>query len=90
MERKATIAKLNRQLKTWDADIARIEKKVQKATRDLQDRLEELKHRKNAAMTRTEALIHSSEDAWGELKEGAEEAFQDVRKALRRARSKFR
>jgi len=90
MERKATIAKLNRQLKTWDADIASIEKKVHKLTRDLQDRVDDLKQRKEAAMKQTEHLLHSSEEAWGELKEGAEEAFHDVRKALRRARARFR
>ncbi|NTU92253.1 MAG: hypothetical protein HGB01_06135 [Chlorobiaceae bacterium] len=90
MERKTTIARLNRQLKTWDADIARIEKKVQKVTSDLHDRLDELKKRKEAALKRTDALLHSSEEAWGELKEGAEDAFHDVRKAMRRAKAKFR
>ncbi len=90
MERKATIAKLHRQLKTWDTEIVQIEKRVHKATRDLHDRVDELKQRKDAAMKQTEKLLHSSEEAWGELKEGAEEAFHDFRKALRRARSRFK
>jgi hypothetical protein len=90
MERKVMIAKLEKQLRTWDTEIARIEKKVMKITTDLNERLDELKQRKNAAVKRTEVLLHSSEEAWGELKDGAEDAFRDVRKALKKAKAKFK
>jgi t-SNARE complex subunit (syntaxin) len=90
MNRKDTIDRLNRQLKSWDSEILRIEKKVQKLTNDLHQRVEDLKKKKESAQTRTEELIHSSEDAWKELRKGAEQAFSDVKKALKKARAKFK
>lgn len=90
MQQKLTVDGLSRKLKNWEADMDRFEKNVQRLTADLQRRVDELKGRRNHARKRTGALLHNSSEAWTELKDGAEEAMRDLRKAVKRARSRFR
>ncbi|MEI8033358.1 MAG: hypothetical protein WCH05_08440 [Chlorobiaceae bacterium] len=89
MNRKGYINSFDRQLKAWDKDIAKLEKKAEKITRSLQQKIEALKHQRDAAAARTRDLLHSSEDAWQEVRHGAEAAFNDLRKAFIKAKAKF-
>ncbi len=89
MNRKGYINSFDRQLKAWDKDIAKLEKKAEKITRSLHERIESLKHQRDAAAARTSDLLHSSEDAWHEVKLGAENALSDLKKAFIKAKAKF-
>lgn len=90
MNRKTYIDNFGRTLRTWDKDIARLEKKAEKITRTLHQRIEALKQQRENASAKTTDLLHSSEDAWVEVKYGAEVAMNDLKKAFRKARAKFK
>ncbi|NHQ60950.1 hypothetical protein G9409_10225 [Chlorobium sp. BLA1] len=89
MERKLFISKFDRQLKAWDRDIAKLEKKAEKITQNLKQHIETVKHQREAASTKATDLMHSSEEAWNEVKYGAERAMTDLKKAFKKAKSKF-
>ena len=90
MNRKTYIDNFSRTLKTWDRDIAKLEKQAEKITKTLQQRIEELKKQREHASEKTTDLMHSSEDAWHEVKYGAEMAMNDLKKAFRKAKAKFK
>lgn len=89
MERKIFINKFDRQLRSWDRDIAKLEKRADKITQNLKQHIEVVKHQREAASTKAADLLHSSEDAWMEMKKGAEIAMNDLKKAFKKAKSKF-
>ncbi|TLU84654.1 MAG: hypothetical protein FDX30_04960 [Chlorobium sp.] len=90
MDRTVYIQKFDRKLRSWDKEIAKLEKKADKITHTLQQRIEELKkHRENAA-SKTSDLLQSSEDAWLEVKSGTQQAMSDLKKAFRKAKAKFK
>ena len=90
MNRKTYIDNFGRTLRTWDRDIAKLEKKAEKITKTLHQRIEELKKQREHASAKTTDLIHSSEDAWIEVKYGAETAMNDLKKAFKKAKAKFK
>lgn len=90
MDRNAYIGKLNRKLRSWDKEIASLEKKAEKITRTLQQRIEELKQQRENASLKTSNLLETSEDAWLDVKNGVSDAMSDLKKAFRKAKAKFR
>lgn len=90
MDRKSYIDSLGRKLRLWDKDIAKLEKKAEKITRQLHQQIDELKRQREHAASKTTDLLHSTEDAWVEVKYGAEEALNDLKKAFRKAKAKFK
>jgi ABC-type hemin transport system substrate-binding protein len=89
MNRKTYIDNFGRKLQSWDKDISRLEKKAEKLTKTLHAHIDELKEHRDHAATKTSVLLHSSEEAWVEVKYGAEQALNDMKKAFRKAKSKF-
>ena len=89
MNRKSYIDNFDRKLRSWDKDIAKLEKKAERISRSLHQRIDELKQRQAAAAAKTTDLLHSSEEAWAEVRYGAEQALIDIKKAFRKARAKF-
>ena len=90
MNRKSYIDNVGRKLHSWDRDIAKLEKKAEKITRTLHQHIEELKAQREHAATKTTDLLHSSEEAWVEVKNGAEQAMNDLKKAFRKAKARFK
>ncbi|MEI8186317.1 MAG: hypothetical protein WCG19_06455 [Chlorobiaceae bacterium] len=90
MNRKTYINNFDRTLKTWDKDISKLEKKAEKITRTLRQRIEALKQQRDRASEKSTDLLHSSEDAWLEVKKGAEMAMNDLKKAFQKAKAKFK
>jgi flagellar hook-basal body complex protein FliE len=90
MNRKIYINKFDRKLKEWDKEIAKLEKRAESITKTLHQRIDELKEHRDHAATKTSDLLQSSEDAWIEVKYGAEEALNDLKKAFKKARGKFK
>jgi len=89
MNRKTYINNFGRKLKSWDREIAKLEKKAEKITQTLQKRIDAVKQQRENAAAKTTDLLHSGEEAWGEIKNGAEVALTDLKKAFRKAKSKF-
>ncbi|MEI7748346.1 MAG: hypothetical protein WCI81_04650 [Chlorobiaceae bacterium] len=89
MNRKSFIDNFDRKLRSWDKDIAKLEKKAERITRTLRQRIDELKQRRTTAAAKTTDLLHSSEEAWAEVRYGAEQALCDFKKAFRKAKAKF-
>ncbi|NTV05273.1 MAG: hypothetical protein HGA59_02020 [Chlorobiaceae bacterium] len=90
MDRKEYIDNLGRKLKLWDKEIAKLEKKAEKITKRLHQQIDELKQQREHAASKTTALLHSTEDAWQEVRYGAEVAVNNLKKAFRKARAKFK
>jgi len=94
MERKAYIDKLAAQLKQWDAEIDKLEARVNKAEAgakaDYQKQIKDLCDKKQAAQDKFEEVKQSGEEAWNELKSGTEEVFNTLKNAFQSAKSKFK
>jgi hypothetical protein len=90
MDRNAYISKLNKKLRSWDKEIAALEKKAEKITKTIRQHIEELKQQRENAALKTSNLLESSEEAWVEVKEGACEAMNELKKAYRKAKAKFK
>ena len=89
MERKRYIDSFDKKLKAWDKDIAKLEKKAAKITQTLQERIATVVRHRDAAASKTTDLLQSSEEAWVEVKQGAEGALNDMKKAFKKAKGKL-
>ncbi|MGZ5096286.1 MAG: sll1863 family stress response protein [Burkholderiales bacterium] len=86
--------KLAAQLKEWDAKLAQLSAKAQKATAEArikyENELESLKGRRAAAHKTFEELGKRSENAWEDMKGGAEKIWDEMNKAIERAAARFK
>jgi len=95
MNRKAYIDKLAAQLKQWDAEIEKMEAKVQEKKADTRilynKKIEELRNKKEEAQKKLEELRKADDtSAWDDLKSGAEKAFDNIKNTFNSIRSKFK
>ena len=85
--------KLQAQIDEWQADIAKLEAKAGKASADTQieyhRRVDELKKKKQAAQEKLDDVRQSSEDAWEDLKSGADMAVKSLGQAVKSAAARF-
>lgn len=85
-KREAQIEELAARLDLWEA-------KARKAKADARVRyreeLDELRGRIDTARMRLSLLKDAGEDAWDEVRDGADAAMKELRRAFRRASSKF-
>ncbi|MGR5144024.1 hypothetical protein ACQKPX_20430 [Photobacterium sp. DNB23_23_1] len=93
MDRKELINNLHKKLLNWNEDIDKLEVKAQHASgeakRDLEKTLTELKQRKEEAKAKITDLQHASDSAWEEIKKGADEALDSLKRSFESAKSKF-
>lgn len=91
--RHAFIENLKHQLDEWDADLADLEAKAANAKEELksgyQHDLATLRAQRDEAMRKLDELRATTEDAWGDLKQGADMAWADLKSAFARARGKL-
>jgi chromosome segregation ATPase len=94
MDRKDYIDKLTIQLKQWDAEIEKMEAKVQEKKADARilynKKIEELQNKKEEAQNKIEEIKNASDEAWEELKSGAERAFDNIKNSFHSVISKFK
>jgi len=85
--------KLEAQLDEWDAKLDLLSAKARNATADArisyETELDRLQSRRAAARQKLEELGKRSEDAWEDLKDGAEKAWDEMGKAIERLASRF-
>lgn len=93
-KRKAYEEKLAAQLEEWNAMVALLKAKADKATATAKieyfEITEALQRKHDEAKTKLQELRAASDDVWEELKTGAEKAWDDVQTAFHNAASKFK
>ncbi|HET6845793.1 MAG TPA: hypothetical protein VFH29_03105 [Anaerolineales bacterium] len=86
--------KLEAQLKEWDAKLAQLSAKAQKATAEArikyENELESLKGRQVAAHRAFAELGQRSENAWEDMKDGVEKIWDEMNKAIEGAAARFK
>ncbi len=91
--RKTYEAKLDAQFDKWNAQIALLKAKADKAKAEgriqYYKTIEALQQKQDVAGTKLHQLKSAGDEAWEDLKMGAENAWDDVKTAFRSAASKF-
>lgn len=93
-KRKAYEEKLEAQLEEWNAQIALLKAKADKAKADARieyyKNIEALENKQQEAGTRLQAMKAAGDDAWEELKTGAEKTWDEVKAAYHNVVSKLK
>jgi hypothetical protein len=93
-KRKAYEEKFDAQLEEWNAQIALLKAKADKAKAEAKieyyKSIEALEHKQEAAGTKLHELKTAGDEAWESLKTGAEKAWDEVKAAYHNAASKFK
>lgn len=86
--------KLRAQLNVWDAEIDKLKAKAEQAEADAQleyyKEIEELRTMQETAHKKLDELKEAGDDAWEDLKAGADDALGSLAGALKSATSRFR
>jgi hypothetical protein len=93
-KRKAFEEKLDAQLEEWNAQIALLKAKADKAKAEAKiecyKTIEALQHKHDETRTKLHELKTAGDEAWEDLKTGAEKAWAEVKTAFHLAASKFK
>jgi multidrug resistance efflux pump len=93
-KRKAFEEKLDAQLEEWNAQIALLKAKADKAKAEAKieyyKTIEALQHKQDETRTKLHELKTAGDEAWEDLKTGAEKAWAEVKTAFHLATSKFK
>ncbi len=95
MEEKKDYQKaLEAQLKEWEIELERLNVMAQKAKIEVkleyQKQIDDLMQKRNEVQLKLYALKDSADEAWKEIKAGAEVAMEDLSKAFKNAMAKFK
>lgn len=93
-KRKAYEEKLDAQLKEWSAQIDLLKARADKATAEAKieyyKTIESLQRKQDEAGTKFRELKAASNEAWEDLKTGAEKGWTEVKNAFQGAMSRFK
>jgi hypothetical protein len=93
-KRKAYEEKFAAQLKEWNAEIALLNAKADKAEAEMKieyyKTIEALQGKQDAAKTKLQELRAAGDDAWDDLKSGSENVWAEVKTAFQSATSRFK
>ncbi|MDD5168224.1 MAG: hypothetical protein PHN75_05360 [Syntrophales bacterium] len=93
-KRKAYEEKFDAQLDEWNAQMALLKARADKAKAEAKieyyKTIETLQYRQDEARTRLHELKTAGDAAWEDIKTGTEKAWDDVRNAFHEAISKFK
>ncbi|GJL79191.1 MAG: hypothetical protein NPINA01_21800 [Nitrospinaceae bacterium] len=92
--KEAYLQKFRAQLDEWDAEIQKLKARAQKASAELKidykEDLEEMRAKQEVARKKLDELTHSGDEAWEDLKDGMEKAWNDLGAAVKSAISRFK
>ena len=92
-KRDAYVQKMKAKLDEWNADIAKLEAKARQkeaeAREDYQQRVDELKAKRETVEADLDRMRKAGEDAWKDLKSGIDSAANALGEALQSASSRF-
>ena len=93
-KRKVYEEKLDAQLEEWNAQIALLKARADKAKAEAKieynKTIEALQRSQDEARTKLQELKTAGDEAWEDLKTGAEKAWDEVKTAFHSAVSKFK
>ena len=93
-KRKAYEEKIDAQLEEWNAQIALLKARADKAKAEAKieyyKTIEALQHRQDEARAKLHELKTAGDEAWEDLKTGAEKAWAEVKTAFHEAAAKFK
>lgn len=93
-KRKAYEEKLDAQLEEWNAQIALLKARADKARAEAKieynKTIEALQHKQDEARTKLHEIKTAGDEAWEDMKTGAEKAWDEVKAAFHSAASKFK
>jgi hypothetical protein len=93
-KRKAYEEKFDAQLKEWSAELALLNAKADKAKAEAKieyhKTIETLQGKLDAARTKLQELRTAGDDAWEDLKKGAEKVWTEGKTAFQSAASRFK
>ena len=93
-KRKAYEEKIDAQLEEWNAQIALLKARADKAKAEAKieynKTIETLQHRQEEARAKLHELKTAGDEAWDDIKAGAEKAWTEVKTAFHEALSKFK
>lgn len=93
-DKDAYVQKLHAKIDEWNAEIDKLKAKADKAEAEsrleYQKEIENLQQRRKEVEERLTKVRHAGEDAWQDLKSGAQNAWDAMEEALRSAKSKFK
>ena len=93
-KRKAYEEKLDAQLEEWNAQIALLKARADKARAEAKieyyKTIEALQYKQDEARAKLDELKTAGDEAWEDLKTGAEKAWAEVKSAFRDAIAKFK
>jgi predicted nucleic acid-binding Zn-ribbon protein len=85
--------KFEAQLDAWRADIDKLKAKAKSARADAEldysEFIEDLKKKQAALRNKLDQFEDAGEDAWKDLRGGIEQAFDDLKKAVQKAKKRF-
>ncbi len=89
----AYVQKIQARLNAWDSEIESLKAKAIEANADARIAIEEqivaVEKQQKEAQQKLDELRQSNEDAWGDLKAGAESAWMSLEKAIENAAKRF-
>ncbi len=92
--RKEYQGKMEAQLSEWGAEIDKLKTRADKAAADTRqgyyDEIETLRAKRASMQAKLQELKASSDDAWGDLKEGLDRSWNQVRDSFNKAAARFK
>lgn len=92
-KREEYIEKLKAKLDSWNTELDRLENKIKELDIDkkfkYQDRIQELRNRREEVKQKIKEIQEASGDAWQDFRKGAEKAWQAFREGIENARAQF-
>ena len=93
-KRKAYVEKMEAQLKEWGTEIDILKAKAEKSKAEAKvaylKQIEELRSKQESVKQKVHELKGSGDEAWEDFRKGVEDALADMKKALKRAASRFK
>ena len=93
-KRKAFEEKFDAQLKEWSAEIALLKAKADKAKAEVKieyyKTIETLQGKQDVAGTKLKELRSAGDDAWEDVKAGAENVWTEIKTVFQNAASRFK
>lgn len=93
-KRDAYVQKLHAKIDEWNADIDKLKSKADQVEADskieYQTQIEMLKQKREDIEKKMAEMTRSGEDAWEDLKSGADLAWEAMNEAIKSATSRFR
>ena len=92
-QRDAYVQKLKAKLDEWNADIDKLQAKAGQATADAKEKyshqIDELKAKQMEAQAKMKELGKAGDEAWQDVKAGADLAWKALGEAVQSAKSRF-